>query len=94
MKRIVSYSSPKRFQEKRRNPNSNPGLKKWPCKRLKGDHKFGEWKLHYPGLKDSGWWERFCIGCQHKEWWFAPWHEDENGFSIQDKTARPPVDNE
>ena len=93
MKRIVTYSSPKEYQETRRNPNSNPGIKKWPCKRLKGEHKYAKWKRVVYSWNPSivsGLWERFCVGCQHKETWLAPSFSLGKYFDIVDRTKKPP----
>lgn len=92
MRKLVNWGSPKQYQSAWKDfVRSVPAKRKCPCKRLKGDHKFGIWKNHrFPWNKDkpTGWWERFCVGCNKKETWFAP--HLPGPFWESDLNARPP----
>ena len=93
MKKMVNWGSPIEYQEKRRNPNSHPGIKKWACKKLKGEHEFGAWvqdRLNLGSKKVilTGFWTRYCIGCNKKDHWIAPVLSGE--YWELDITARPP----
>jgi hypothetical protein len=75
MKKIVSYGSPKYYQPKYNKFATVPGKKKFPCKKLKGNHVWGEWKrivLPWNPKHLTGFWERHCTGCNKKETWLAP----------------------
>lgn len=80
---------------KQRNENTNPAKLPKPkskyCKFLKGPHVYGEWKqvvFSWSKNRDTGLWERFCVRCNRKDWWSAPWLEGK--FLQHDPNARPP----
>ena len=72
---------------------SVPGIRKYECKRLKGPHKFDNWKRHVYGFNNkisSGLWERFCIGCQHKDTWYAGWKVVNSCLTMDEENTFPP----
>lgn len=81
---MIEYHSPKQYQkgwmgESNSNPAKLPKPKSKYCKKLKGEHKYGEWHERVPVClcanpleRHSGFWERFCVGCNRKETWIAP----------------------
>lgn len=96
MKKMVTWGSPKEYQEGRLNPNSSPA--KLPktrskyCKRLKGPHEYNKWvpvefSFSKPG-EMNGLWNRFCKACNRKDYWSAP--DLPGPYWKIDKEARPP----
>lgn len=77
MKRMVTWGSPKEYQQKDHNPNSNPAKLPKPrskyCKKLKGSHdmqlKSKELHKWWPPEQGKGtWWEEWrCTACQRKD---------------------------
>ncbi len=90
MKKMISWHSPKEYQERHRNPNSDPAKLPKPkakyCKKFKGPHRFGVWYHKESALYKSGeesWFTRVCEGCKRNEYWF-PQYNDPDSTPPQD----------
>jgi hypothetical protein len=96
MKKLVGWHSPKQYQsgymsESNSNPAKLPKPRSKYCKKLKGPHVYGKWEnYHVLGYlnKPTGLWQRFCTGCNRKDWWSAP--SLPGPYFKQDLDARPP----
>lgn len=91
---MIKWGSPKIYQKDRGEDRLIPSRlwrKKYKCKKLKGEHEFGKWKEHiwsWSKKEHSGFWERFCKGCNKKDTWLAP--SLPGPFWRLDLDARPP----
>jgi len=100
MKKAIEWHSPKEYQrgwefnEDKPIPAKLPKPKSKYCKKLKGDHQFGEWKevfFSYSKKEHTGFWEKKCVGCGHKKTWIAPdlpgpyWRLDLNARPSEDE---------
>lgn len=91
MKKEVKYGSPKYYQPKWNKFATVPGKKLYPCKKLKGNHKWEDWKrvvFSWNPTHVTGLWERHCSGCGKKETWMAPYLP--GIYAEIDKEAIPP----
>lgn len=81
-KKTVNWGSPKEYQVGRSNPNSNPGQKRYECKKGKGRHNFSiveKDEIHvfksfaYKGIVEPKYVWHFktyrCSGCLKKKVW-------------------------
>lgn len=101
MKKSIEWKSPKQYQpgwkiddESKPIPSKPPKPRSKYCKKLKGDHQFGPWQVHYYGFEKNpkeitGSWIKYCKACNKQQMWFAPRRKDSHYFDY-DLDARPP----
>lgn len=76
-------------------PNRKKPPKSKVCRKLKGPHVYGDWAMYHFGwerdkTKPSGWYVRYCKGCNRKDTWIAP--NLPGPYWRLDLDARPPLD--
>lgn len=99
MRKMIHWGTPKYYQKGYEEREDQPIPAKLPkprskyCKRLKGPHKYGEWKQcinSFSNKPSVGFYERRCVACNRKDTWIAP--DLPGPYWKLDPDARPPID--